>query len=161
MKKTDINSCIYVNSTKENRIIIIIYVDDLLIASRDIKELTRIKKMLMSQFQMKDLGPASSILRINIERDGITNDIKLLQQRYIRELLEKFGMTDAKPVTTPLEANVKFSRKECPCTKAERDQMKYTPYKELIGGLVYLSNATRPDLAFPVSVLSRFAEIPV
>jgi len=61
MYKTDVSPCVYINSTKENRVIIIIYVDDLLVASSDIEELRKVKEILMSQFQMKDLGPANSI----------------------------------------------------------------------------------------------------
>jgi len=78
----------------------------------------------MSQFQMKDLGLANSILGINIERDGPTGSIKLSQCQYIRSLLTKFNMSDAKPVATPLDSNVKLSKDECPCTEEEREQMR-------------------------------------
>jgi len=63
---------------------------------------------------MKDLGPANSILGINIERDGPPGSIKLLQCQYIRSLLTKFNMSDAKPVATPLDSNVKLSKDEYP-----------------------------------------------
>lgn len=86
MYKTDVSPCVFINSTKENRVIIIIYVDDLLVASRDIKELHKVKKILMSKFQMKNLESASRILGINIERDGPTGSIKLPQCQYIRNL---------------------------------------------------------------------------
>jgi len=161
MYKTDVRPCVYINSTKENRVVIIIYVDDLLIASSDIKELRKVKRILMSiQFQMKDLGPANSILGINIERDGPTGSIKLSQCQYIRSLLTKSNMSDAKPVATPLDSNVKLSKDECPCTEEEGEQMRNIPYRELVGGLVYLANATRPDLSFAVSVLSRYCANP-
>jgi len=160
MYKTDTNPCVYINSTEENRVIIVIYVDDLLVTSSDIRELCKIKEKLMSQFQMKDLGPASNILGMNIERDGPTGSIKLSQRQYIRELLTKFNMMNAKPVPTPLDSNIKPSNEECPHTERGKEEMRNIPYRELIGGLVYLANASRPDLSFAVSVLSRYCTNP-
>jgi len=124
MYKTDVNPYIYINSMKENRVIVIIYVDDLLIASSDIKELSKIKRILMSQFQMKDLGSANSILGINIERDGPTGSMKLSQRQYVRDLLVRFNMIDAKPVATPMDPNVKLSKDDFSHSKKKRNECR-------------------------------------
>lgn len=74
------------------------------------------------------------------------------QKGYIRDLLERFGMIDSKPVNTPMDVNVKL-------TKLEQDpsiEEKRLPFRELIGALMYLSVATRPDIAHAVSALSQF-----
>lgn len=109
---------------------------------------------------MKDLGPVSDILGINIERDQPTGSIRLNQRKYVCDLFEKFGMSSSKTVTTPLELNIKLTKESKPTTKEERDEMKKIPYRELIGGLIYLANATRPDLTFAASALSRFCAEP-
>jgi len=116
--------------------------------------------MLINKFQIRDLGLASNILGINIKREGTTGSIKLSQHKYICELLRRFGMIDAKPVATPMEADAKPSKREYPNTEAERVQMQNIPYRELIGGLIYLSNATRPDISFSLNTLSRFCDNP-
>jgi len=69
-------------------------------------------------------------------------------------------MEDAKPVSTPLDPNLKITKDMCPTTEDERREMTKRPYRELIGGLIYLANATRPDIAFAASALSRFCSDP-
>lgn len=51
---------------------------------------------------------------------------------------------------------MKITKEASPSTEEERQEMRYRPYRELIGGLIYLANATRPDIAFAASTLSRF-----
>jgi hypothetical protein len=57
-------------------------------------------------------------------------------------------MSECKPVGTPLETNVKFEK--------SMEQNTNHPYQELIGGLMYLANWTRPDISHAVSYLSQF-----
>ena len=97
---------------------------------------------------------------IKVERDGPTGRIHLSQKRYIEEQLEKFNMKDVKTVTTPIEPNMKITKAMQSTTDDERCKMKNQPYRKLIGGLIYLSNATRPDIAFAASTLSRFCSDP-
>lgn len=69
-------------------------------------------------------------------------------------------MKDAKTISTPLEVNIKITKEASPRSEDERAEMKNRPYRELVGGIIYLANATRPDLAFAVSILSRFSTNP-
>jgi len=71
-------------------------------------------------------------------------------------LIEKFYLNEAKSVTTSLEANIKISRDLGPLDDEERLEMQKKSYRELVGGLIYLANATRPDIAYAANVLSRF-----
>ena len=153
--------CLYVfDRDQESRVIVIIYVDDMLLASKDIERLELVKSKLKSTFKMVDLGPVSNILGIKVERDGPTGRIHLSQKRYVEELLKKFNMEDVKTVTTPIEPNMKITKAMQPTTDDERYKMKTRPYRELVGGLIYLSNATRPDIAFAARTLSRFCSDP-
>lgn len=72
------------------------------------------------------------------------------QETYIRDLLEKFQMSDCKAMPTPLE-----TKKLLPCEKGNDDSSLY-PYQKLIGCLMFLAVNTRPDIAFAVSYLSQF-----
>lgn len=160
LKRTETDPCVYVDIINESDLVIIVYVDDLLIGSRDINKLNERKKKLQQKFKMNDLGPISSILGIHVERDGPTGNLKLSQTRYANDLLKKFGMFDCKSVATPIESNTKVSKEDGPKSEQETREMEDKPYRELVGGLIYLANATRPDLSFAASVLSRFCSKP-
>lgn len=83
LKKSDIDPCVYVlGESSQDRVIIVIYVDDLLIVASNLESLQDIKDKLMKNFKIKDLGPASSILGINVIRKGPTGNIKLTQTKY-------------------------------------------------------------------------------
>lgn len=158
--RTPADPCVYVFGKGKDRVIMIIYVDDLILASKNIKSMEIIKSKMKSTFEMVDLGQINDILGINVQRDGATGKIRLSQKKYIEDLLQKFNMEGAKSVSTPIESNLKMTKEMCPSTDEERNEMKNRPYRELIGGLIYLSNATRPDIAFAANVLSRFCSDP-
>lgn len=69
-------------------------------------------------------------------------------------------MEGAKISSTPLELKIKITKEMGPSSEAEREEMKDRPYRELIGELNYLANATRLDIAFAASTLSRFCTDP-
>lgn len=69
-------------------------------------------------------------------------------------------MENCRPMLTPLESNQKLTKRIESNSENESVDMKHKPYLELIGSLIYLANATRPDLAFAVNALSRFCTDP-
>lgn len=155
-RRTEADPCVYTFNENESQVILMIYVDDLIIASRKYNEIVKIKKILQRTFKMVDLGPINHILDMDIKRDGITGKLRLSQEKYVQDLIDKFHLADAKDVTTPLEANIKISKELGSYNKEERLEMQKKPYRELVGGLIYLANATRPDIAFAAGTLSRF-----
>lgn len=78
--------------------------------------------------------------------------ISINQGRYVLELLERFGMTNAKPVSTPLVNGVALSE---PDGEQSEEDAKL-PFRELVGALNYLAMGTRPDISFAVSYLGQF-----
>ena len=68
-KRYEYDSCVYVKFVDESPIYLLLYVDDMLIAAKSMKEITVLKKQLSSEFEMKDLGPAKKILGMEISRD--------------------------------------------------------------------------------------------
>ena len=83
--------------------IIVLFVDDLLIASKNEHMLQNEKKLLRGKFEMKDLGEVHYILGTQIIRDRSKKCIMLHQSKYLMQLLEKFGMKDCRPVATSQE----------------------------------------------------------
>lgn len=141
--------CIYIN--RKSSIIIAIYVDDFLIFYRSEDELKKLKTYLNNTFPMKDLGEVKKCLGLNFTRSK--DSIKLDQITYIEHILEKFGMENSKPTPTPMDPNQKLSIN---LVNEENSLVGKVPYQEAIGSLLYLANATRPDIAFAVNDLSRF-----
>ena len=159
MKKCKAEPCIYYRQTERTIIILLVYVDDLILISSNQEGIEYTKTMLKRNFEMKDLGELNYILGIQIKKqpDG---SITLNQSKYILEILEEFGMDQCRPVSTPLDPKQPLSKADSPTTEEEKKAMKDLPYRRLIGKLMYLAQATRPDLAFVVSKLGQFAANP-
>ena len=104
---------------------------------------------------MKDLGAAKQILGMRIIRDKANGTLKLSQLEYVKKVLNRFNMNEAKPVGTPLGSHFKLSKEQSPKTKEERDHMSKVPYALAIGSLMYAMVCTRPDIAHAVGVVSR------
>jgi len=160
MHRTEADPCVYVFGRDNNKVIMVIYVDDIVLASRNINKLDEVKSILKSRFEITDLGQVNNILGIEVTREGATGNIKISQRKYTEELIKKFNMQDSKSTSTPVESNTKISKELGPLDDAERIEMQNKPYRELIGGLIYLANATRPDIAFAAATLSRFCSDP-
>ncbi|XP_018504976.2 uncharacterized mitochondrial protein AtMg00810-like [Pyrus x bretschneideri] len=109
------------------------------------------KKEMMKRYEMTDLGFLHHFLGIGVIQKA--NSIFIHQMKYAKTLLEKFGLKGCKPVSTPLIANEKL-KKEDGSEFADASLNKC-----IVGSLLYLS-ATRPDIMFSASLLSRFMQNP-
>ena len=89
--------CCYLKKFNSSYIILLLYVDDMLIAGADMQEINKLKKQLSSEFEMKDLGAAKQILGMSIARDKATGTLKLSQAKYVKKVLEKFNMAVLSP----------------------------------------------------------------
>lgn len=155
LRKSPLNPCVYISQDNSANVILIVYVDDILVAAKNLEELIKIKKVLKNKFKMNDLGKVTNILGIQVNREGDTGNIKISQRRYIEEALTKFGMENCKSALTPLVPNKVFNQ-----VTTGSQKMENVPYRELTGTLTYLSNATRPDIAYAASTLSQFNASP-
>lgn len=129
----------------------IVYVDDIIITGDDVDAINNLKRLLQSEFKVKDLGKLQYFLGIEIARskDGIF----ISQRKYILDLLQETGKLGCRPATTPMEKNWKEKlTEEDPPTNRER-------YQRIVGKLIYLS-LTRPDIAYSVSQVSQFMHAP-
>ena len=133
---------------------LLIYVDDILVATSDTALLISTKTQIANAFDSRDLGPASFFLGIDITRDRTTKTIKLSQTRHTTDLLSKFSMTESKPFDTPSTIALKLT------ADGEPLDTKTHPYSTLIGSLMYLASCTRPDIAQAVGALARYMANP-
>ncbi|MBW0495925.1 hypothetical protein O181_035640 [Austropuccinia psidii MF-1] len=130
-----------------------IHVDDIAVFGRD---LTEFKLEIQNEFKTKLLGQADLLLGIKIHQDE--NSISLLQEHYVESLLDLYGMSNCRPVATPLVPNEHL---ESP-TQAEVYELNKLDinYRSSIGSLSYISTATRPDISYAVSALLQLLEKP-
>ncbi|KAK9179751.1 hypothetical protein WN943_028956 [Citrus x changshan-huyou] len=144
----------------EEVIYLVLYVDDMFLDSKSMKLIDLLKQQLRDKFDMKDLGPAKKILGVEMIRNRTTRTLFLSQEKYVNKVLEKFGMLNCKPVSTPMAAHFRLSSQQCPSTESEQTEMLKTPYASSVGCLMYAMVLTRPDLSYAVSLVSRFMSNP-
>ncbi|KAL5826235.1 hypothetical protein ACOSQ4_018032 [Xanthoceras sorbifolium] len=152
--------CCYIKRFDNSFIILLLYVDDMLVAGSDMQEIMNLKRELSKQFAMKDLGAAKQILGMRIKRDTKSETLLLSQAEYIKKVLSRFNMQDAKPVSTPLGVHFRLSKEQSPKTEEERTHMAKVPYASAIGSLMYAMVCTRPDIAQAVGAVSRYMNNP-
>ena len=135
----------------QDSVYVLVYVDDILLASRSLANIQALKSKIGRVFDVKDLGEAHHFLGMLIERDKAASTLKLSQERLANDIIAKFGMDNAKARSVPLSQGTRLTRSD---DSPLLDKDKY-PYSELIGSLLYLSVCTRPDITQAVGALAR------
>ena len=130
-------------------IYLVVYVDDIVITGSDQDDIQKLKQHLFTHFQTKDLGKLKYFLGIEIAQSS--SGVVLSQRKYALDILEETGMLDYKPVDTPMDPNVKLVPGQ---GESLGDPERY---RRLVGKLNYLT-ITRPDISFPISVVSQFLQ---
>ena len=155
--------CLFTWREGEKFLILLLYVDDMLIASNDINKLDEVKQNLSKEFEMTDLGEPKVFLGIKIERNRKERITKLTQEEYIEKMLKRFGFSEMHlqrtPMVTQQVLNCKRRDREEPNDKENLKKTKTkenTLYREAVGSLSYLANVTRPDIMYAVNTLISF-----
>jgi hypothetical protein len=132
-------------------IALLVYDDDIAIASNDPKAVSDFIILLNDRFCLRDLGPSKYFLGQEIARS--TEGISLCQRKFSLGILEDLGLLASKPVTFPIEQNLKLS-KDMGILLSDT-----ISYRRLVGRLLYLT-VTRPDITYSVQILSQFMDKP-
>ena len=156
LKKLGFSKCatepaVYTRGVGKTRVILGVYVDDLIVTGGDPAELATFKKQMTSEFEMSDLGLLSFYLGIEVEQKEDCTTIR--QTSYAKKVLSQFGMMDCNPTKIPMNPGTKLHDDKA------REAIDATGYRRIIGCLRYLLH-TRPDLAFSVGMASRFMKRP-
>ncbi|TYK11909.1 gag/pol protein [Cucumis melo var. makuwa] len=152
--------CVYKKINKEKVVFLVLYVDDILLIGNYVGYLTDVKAWLAAQFQMKDLGEAQYVLRIQIIRDRKNKTLALSQATYINKMLVQYSMQNSKKGLLPFRHGVHLSKEQCPKTPQEVEDMRRIPYASAVGSLMYVMLYTRPDICYAVGIVSRYQSNP-
>ncbi|CAI7795765.1 unnamed protein product [Closterium sp. NIES-54] len=130
---------------------VLVYVDDLVFSTADTYALTLVKSELQKRHTCTDLGELRSYLDLQITQDRARRTITLTQSHMVHQVLQRFGFQFSSPQPTPLSTSHTLS-----APPSDESVEPSGPYPELVGCLVYLMTCTRPDLAYPLSLLARY-----
>jgi hypothetical protein len=133
------------------------HVDDCLICCKSTATMSKFKQELLTRFQGTDEGEVKEYLGCEVIRDRAARTGKMVQAGYAERVLRTFGMWNCNPVLTPLDPNVRLTRRDSPEVV---DPRLHRRMRSIVGCLSYLVNMTRPDLAFTYSQLSKFVQSP-
>ena len=157
-KQSASDACIFTYSNSNGKMVLSVYVDDILTFASNESLRNEIMTKVMKKFKVTELGIAKWFLGLHISQhhDG---SITIDQEKYITDLLHEYGMSNCKPVSTPLDsAYIKLL--DC----AKNDPSYISPikasYNEVVGKLMYAMVATRPDIAVSMSVVSKYLTRP-
>jgi len=146
------DSCVYIYQHKGNTVIITLYVDDLLIIGCDITVINGIKEKLMEKFKMSDLGNVSLVLGMQVTRDRAKGSLTISQESYTESILERFGMGNCKPLSTPGYGSELSTVQPEATLLGKVDTQRY---QAIVGSVMYLAQVTRYDIMYACSQLAR------
>jgi hypothetical protein len=140
-------------SNKQVTMYVLVYVDDIIVASSSQDATNALLKNLGRDFALKDLGELHYFLGVEVTKTK--EGILLMQQKYATELLKRAGMFGCKPCSTPLSTSDELSA-HAGDLLGPNDA---TNYRSIVGGLLYLM-LTRPDISFLVNKICQFLHAP-
>uniref|UniRef100_A0A6N2MZF3 Integrase catalytic domain-containing protein n=1 Tax=Salix viminalis TaxID=40686 RepID=A0A6N2MZF3_SALVM len=148
--KSAADSSLYVRFKNADKLMVLIYVDDLIISGNNVESIAQLKKTLQQLFPIKDLGALKIFL--GIEMASSSKGLFFHQRKYTIDLLQEAGMLSTKPAITPINGKLNLS-----LSGTVLNSPKY--YQQLVGKLIYLT-ITRPDITYAVSLVSQFMHAP-
>ncbi|GKA34891.1 putative ribonuclease H-like domain-containing protein [Tanacetum coccineum] len=129
----------------------LVYVDDIIFGSTNKELCTEFEKLMYDKFQMSSMGELNFFLGLQAKQRE--EGIFISQDKYVGEILRKFGFTDVRTASTPIDT-------EKPLLKdLDGDDVDVHLYRSIIGSLMYLTSS-RPDIMFAVCACARFQVTP-
>ncbi|GJZ18774.1 retrovirus-related pol polyprotein from transposon TNT 1-94 [Tanacetum coccineum] len=146
-----VDNTLFTKKSKSHLIIVQIYVDDIIFGSTSQNLCDNFAKIIHDEFEMSMMGWLNFFLGLQIKQ--MEDEILLYQSKYIKEMLNKFGLEDSKPTKTSMSTEIKLTKDD------EADSVDSSKYRGMIDSLLYLT-ASRLDIMFSVCLCARFQENP-
>lgn len=152
--------CLYVRRHRGEVLYLAVWVDDIVVASSSEKQTRWFKDQMSKRYNMTDCGELHWCLGMRIRRDRDKGTITIDQERYIKDVLQRFRMGDCNPASIPAHPGVHLTKEMSPSTDEEIQRMKSVPYRSAVGSLMFAMVGTRPDIAAAVARVCRYMENP-
>jgi len=152
-------SCIYYRKRESRIVVAAVHVDDFISIAKPPEENRVFKTQMKTLWNISDLGGVRFCVGIAISRNRETKTISLSQTALIDRVITQFGQQDAYPAKTPMDPGLKLRRpNQSELTTDDKTELAKFPYRSLVGCLLYLSVASRPDITYAVQQLSQFLD---
>ena len=158
--RCDVDHAVFFKRQESKLMIVMVHVDDCTLVASALPLIHGFKTNIAKHVEITDLGELHWILGIEIRRVRENRQIFLSQRSYIESTLRRYGFDDLKPVSMPMETNIRLTSAQSPTTTEEFARMRNIPYHEAVGSLMYASLGTRPDITYAVQTVSRFSTKP-
>lgn len=147
MQKSQTDPCLFFRNGRE-RLIVVIYVDDAICMGATKELVLDFIESLKKDLQITS-GPLSYFLGLQIEvnKEG---DVHVHQTKYVEQVLERFNMSDCKPISTPCDASIYAIKSDERCDQET--------YRALVGSIMYLACGSRIDISFVTAYLCRYLD---
>ncbi|GKC68874.1 putative ribonuclease H-like domain-containing protein [Tanacetum coccineum] len=147
LQREKIDKTLFIRRDKGDILLVQVYVDDIIFGSTKKSLCTEFEKMMHKKFQMSSMGELTFFLGLQVKQkeDGIF----ISQDKYVTEILKKFGFTDVKTASTPMETQKLLLKDE------DGEEVDVHLYRSMIGSLMYLTSS-RPDIMFAVCACARY-----
>ncbi|CAI7885636.1 unnamed protein product [Closterium sp. NIES-54] len=156
-KKSGCDHSLFLLQEKEQFLMLVVYVDDILIFSKSSAMIEHVEEMLEMQFKCSKMGDVKYYLGMHVERDLDKGVLRLHQRKYCEGLAEKYGLQDGGKPATPLPSGFTVE----PCADEEVvGESDRKLFHSMVGALNYAANHTRPDIAFATSRLASVVSRP-
>jgi hypothetical protein len=153
------DSCIFVLTKNEEMCVVLLWVDDLLIGTKDDKLLLLLTRSLEVKYKFKIIKEPTLFLGVRLKRNRKLKTLEFSQTPYLDELLDRFKMENCNSIATPIEHGKQYT-KSTNMTREETEYMADKPYRSLACSLMYASNTSRPDISYACNTASRHLQNP-
>jgi len=152
-------SCIYYRRRDSGIVIVAVHVDDFLSAAHLPQENTAFRAQMKTIWNILDLGKARFCVGITISHDRLARTVSLSQTALIDRIITQSSQQDTYPAKMLMDPGLKLRRPDpSKMTTHDKAELAKFPYRLLIGCLLYLSVALRPDITYAVQQLSQFLD---
>nr|GEX65076.1 uncharacterized mitochondrial protein AtMg00810-like [Tanacetum cinerariifolium] len=146
-----IDQTLFIKKQQKDILLVQIYVDDIIFGATNKALCQSFEKLMKGKFQMSSMGELTLFLGLLVKKkkDGIF----ISQDKYVAEILRKFGLSEGKSASTPIDADKPLLK------DSDGEDVDVHTYRSMIGSLIYLTSS-RPDIMFAVCACARFQVTP-
>ncbi|GJT27532.1 putative RNA-directed DNA polymerase, partial [Tanacetum coccineum] len=146
-----IDKTLFIKKDRRDIMLVQVYVDDIIFGSTKSSMVKDFEDLMQKEFKMSSMGELTFFLGLQVKQSN--GGIFLSQDKYVKDILNKFDFRTIKPASTPIEAHKSLGKDE------EGEDVDVHLYRSMIGCLMYLT-ASRPDIMFVVCLCARFQVTP-
>ncbi|GJX90605.1 ribonuclease H-like domain, reverse transcriptase, RNA-dependent DNA polymerase [Tanacetum coccineum] len=146
-----IDKTLFIKKDGRDIMLVQVYVDDIIFGSTKSSMVKDFEELMQKEFKMSSMGELTFFLGLQVKQSNA--GIFLSQDKYVKDILNKFDFRTIKPASTPIEAHKSLGKDE------EGEDVDVHLYRSMIGCLMYLT-ASRPDIMFAVCLCARFQVTP-